>query len=105
MISVQPAFAAGGQEWLEEVITRAGNKIIFFPKYHCELNYIEMVWAFIKGKLRAECTNNLDGMHAMLLHLLQNVLLSYIRKVERRCFRFMHGYQLEMSGPMLDYAI
>ncbi len=102
---LQPDFAAGGKEWLEEVIASKGHKIIFFPKYHCELNYIEMVWAYIKTKIRAECTNSLDEMHAMLIQLLQHVPLSYIRKVERRCFRFMHGYQLNMSGPMLDYAM
>jgi hypothetical protein len=103
---VQPDFAAGGQEWLEEVITNAGHKIIFFPKFHCELNYIEMVWAKVKGTIRADCNNySLDEMYAKLVELLQNIPLEYVRKVERRCFRFMHGYQLNMSGPLLDYAM
>lgn len=105
LLSVQLDFAAGGQEWLEEVITKAGHKIIFFPKYHCELNYIEMIWAFIKDKIRANCSNSLESMHEMLIELLQSIPLNYVRKVERRCFRFIHGYQLNMSGPMLDYAM
>jgi len=29
---------------LQIVIERAGHKCIFLPKFHCELNPIEMVW-------------------------------------------------------------
>jgi hypothetical protein len=29
---------------VEEVIVAAGHKVIFYPKFHCELNYIENFW-------------------------------------------------------------
>jgi len=32
------------KEWLTEEIEMLGHKIIFYPKYHCELNFIENIW-------------------------------------------------------------
>lgn len=104
LLSVQPDFA-DSQEWLQEVITEAGHLIIFFPKFHCELNYIEMVWAYIKREIKSDCKYSLEEMHRQLKEQLDSIPLEYVRKIERRCFRFMHGYQLGMQGPMLDYAM
>ena len=33
---------------LEHVIVQAGHEVIFYPKFHCELNYIEYYWAAVK---------------------------------------------------------
>jgi hypothetical protein len=33
---------------LELVIQQAGHKCIFLPKFHCELNPIEMLWGYAK---------------------------------------------------------
>lgn len=33
---------------LQEVIERAGHKCYFLPKFHCELNPIEMFWGWVK---------------------------------------------------------
>ena len=33
---------------LEEVIIAMGHKVIFYPKFHCELNYIENFWGAAK---------------------------------------------------------
>ena len=39
----------------EEATNKAGNLCIFLPKYHCELNFIEMVWGRAKQLQRNEC--------------------------------------------------
>ena len=46
-LSQEPDFLAQ-KEWLTEEIERSGCSIIFYPKYHCELNYIEMVIYLVK---------------------------------------------------------
>jgi len=33
---------------LETIILEAGHEVIFYPKYHCKLNYIEYYWAAVK---------------------------------------------------------
>ena len=33
---------------LETLIQQSGHGVIFYPKFHCELNYIEYYWAVLK---------------------------------------------------------
>ena len=33
---------------LETIILEAGHGVIFYPKFHCKLNYIEYYWAALK---------------------------------------------------------
>jgi hypothetical protein len=40
-LGAQPDFAAQ-IPLIQEIIEAHGHKVIFYPKYHCELNYIEM---------------------------------------------------------------
>jgi hypothetical protein len=87
---------------MEELITGKGHYIIYFPKYHSELNYIEMVWAYMKQDTGSNCTFDYHDLCTRVAHLLESgIPLSHVRKMEERCF--MHGYQLKMAGPMLDY--
>jgi len=37
---------------LETVILQAGHEVLFYPKFHCELNYIEYYWAALKRYTR-----------------------------------------------------
>ncbi len=43
----QPDFKAH-KSWLEEHITNCGHMCDFYPKYHCELNFIEQYWGAAK---------------------------------------------------------
>ena len=40
----QVEFFLEQEEWLSEAAKRAGLHAIFHQKYHCESNYIKMVW-------------------------------------------------------------
>jgi hypothetical protein len=37
---------------LEEVCEARGYEVIFYPKFHCELNFIEQVWGYAKRLYR-----------------------------------------------------
>lgn len=51
ILSQPPDFLAQ-KEWLTEVVTNKDDcDIIFYPEFHCELNFIELVWAFMKAFL------------------------------------------------------
>ena len=91
--------------WLQEVVEEAGHIMIFYPKFHCELNYIEMIWAWVKRDLRQQCTFSFPDLEARLPIALNSVPISYFKKVSRHCFRFMDGYRSGLVGPELDYAV
>jgi transposase len=47
IISLQPDFLAQ-RSALVEMIEDSGHVCIFFPKFHCELNFIEQYWGAAK---------------------------------------------------------
>lgn len=49
VLSLQPDFLAE-KPLLQLVIEQAGHKCLFLPKFHCELNPIEMVWGQTKRR-------------------------------------------------------
>ena len=56
VLSKEPDFLAQ-KPWLDETVERNPGCFIFlYPKYHCELNYIEMVWGWIKAHHRVGLT-------------------------------------------------
>jgi hypothetical protein len=90
---------------LREIVEDEGFEIVFYPKYHCELNYIEMVWAYMKSHLRKNCTYNFNDLHTKLPDVLENqISIAFIRRAARHCYRFMSGYRMGLEGPLLDYA-
>jgi len=94
------------KEWLAETVEGAGHSIIFFPKFHCELNFIEMVWGYIKAKLRNEGLFQFQELLLRVVPLLKNeISISFVRKVSRHCFRYMTGYRLGLHGPELEFAM
>jgi transposase len=43
---------------LEELLLARGHKCLFLPKFHCELNPIEMYWAYCKNLYRQVWKNS-----------------------------------------------
>lgn len=105
VLANEPDFLAQ-EEWLTQVVHEAGFKIIFYPKYHCELNYIEMIWGWVKNYHRRTCTYNYKDLKDRLPKTFDNLLpLAFVRKVFQHCLRFMSGYRQNLEGPLLDYAM
>ncbi len=50
------------KEWLTTVVEAVGFTIMFFPKYHCEFNFIEMIWGWCKSHHRRTCTYNYNDL-------------------------------------------
>ena len=47
------------KSWLSETVEKyPGCYIYFYPKFHCELNFIEMIWDWTKGHHRRNCSYN-----------------------------------------------
>ena len=92
--------------WLVETVEDRGHTIIFLPKFHCELNFIEMVWGYVKAYLRRHCSFNFNDLVQALPDCLDNrIPLKFFKRARRHCYRFMQGYRDGLKGPLLDYAI
>jgi hypothetical protein len=108
VLSLQPDFV-NEKPLLQLVIEKAGHKCLFLPKFHCELNPIEMVWGQTK---QSESRMNLitqfvnvfpgfreltDGTFPRAKQLvpesLDHVSTSNIRKYFRHCYRYMDAYR------------
>ena len=61
IMSLQPDFLAQKSE-LETIIEEAEHKCIFYPKFHCELNFIEMYWEAAKRYTREHGNYTWNGL-------------------------------------------
>ena len=96
--SKEPDFQAQ-KSYLTEVIESEGFNIIFYPKYHCELNYIELVWGWIKRYHRDNCTYNFRDLERDLPRTVEEHLpLRFVRRAARRVLRYAEGYRLNKIG-------
>jgi hypothetical protein len=94
------------EEWLATVVHARGHEILYLPKFHCELNYIESVWAYLKSYLRRNCTFSFKNLQTDLPRVLLSIPIACFKRFERHCLRFMSGYrQNDLKGPILDYIM
>jgi hypothetical protein len=90
---------------IEEVVAAAGHYCIFYPKFHCELNYIEMYWAAAKRYAREHCSYNAEGLRRIVPLALDSVSLVSIRRFARKSWRYMDAYRHGLSGYLAEFAV
>ena len=61
ILAAQPDFA-GQRSAIEEYLVSKGQLVLYFPKFHCELNWIEMFWGACKRHARDKCTFDIRGL-------------------------------------------
>ena len=72
------------KEWLTEVVELGGCSIIIHPKYHCELNFIEMIWGWLKSYHRRSCTYNFKHLEETLpVSLEETMPAAFVRRAFR----------------------
>lgn len=89
---------------LEEAVTVTGHKYILFPKFHCELNHIELYWAEAKRILRGECNFSAKDLDIRVAKVLDSIPVSLIRRNAQYCYRWMDCYRKGLTPLMARYA-
>ena len=77
---------------LEIEITARGHECIFYPKFHCELNYIEFFWGAVKRYTRENCNYSFVDLKDTVKAGLDSVSLTTIRRFANRSRRWIDAY-------------
>ena len=80
---------------VEDFLREKGHITVLLPKFHCELNPIERVWAQAKRYTRAYCKYTIRSLRININPALDSVLLenieNHFRKVRHYMFAYLEG--------------
>ena len=77
---------------LQEEVEAANHLIIFYPKFHCELNFIERFWCAAKWYARENCEYSLGGLRKIVPAALDSVSAVSINRYYNHCARVIDAY-------------
>lgn len=104
LMEAQPDFQEQKSS-LATVVEEAQHIADCYPKYHCELNFIERVWGEAKGIVRKDCLFNFPKMKDQVSTTIKSISLEHIRRYYRRCFRYLDAYSKGMTGSVVEWAV
>ena len=88
---------------VEHLLTDEFGHIVYMipmiPKFHCELNPIERVWAQAKRYAKAHCKYNIQSLRNVIIPSLDVVTLdnihNHFRKIRHYMFAYLEGKTCE----------
>ena len=78
--------------WLQELVEAAGHSIIFYPKFHCETNFIERFWCAAKYYTRENCGYSLGDLRTTIPAAIQSIPTATINRFYHQCDRIIDAY-------------
>ena len=77
---------------LREEVEALGHHVLFYPKFHCEPNFIERYWCQAKWFARENCGYDFEALKAMVPKALASVTNASIRGSYRLAVRTIDAY-------------
>ncbi|KAG8915216.1 hypothetical protein FRC01_003742 [Tulasnella sp. 417] len=104
LLFTQPDFV-NQKSKLQEFVEGRGHHFLFYPKFHCELNFIEMCWGRAKFEYRMYgIPRNEEQQEEYVRKALDSVSPSTINRFANRSARFMDAYRQGLSGSQAAWA-
>jgi hypothetical protein len=82
---------------LEEELVAANQLCIFYPKFHCEMNFIERFWCGAKWYSRENCSYSFEALRATVPKALDSVTTASIHRHYKHCERIIEAYSDGMT--------
>ena len=104
ILSLQENFISQ-KSLLQEEIEKRGHKCIFYPKYHCELNFIEMYWGLQRDiqEINVIIVGLVCKKQCPRLQILSHSLIT-IRKFARKSWKYIDIYNKGVTGKLAEFA-
>ena len=84
---------------IERLLTEDHGHIVYMlPKFHCELNPIERVWAQAKRYSKAYCKYSIQSLRNTIIPALDSVTFESMQKHFRKVRHYMFGYLEGIPG-------
>ena len=78
---------------VEKIARNAGHFATFLPKFHCECNPIEQLWAEAKRVTRPRCNYSITALTSYVNPALNDVPIDRIRKFYRKAREYVEIYR------------
>ena len=92
ILELQPDFREQ-KGMVEEEVTRRGHLVMFYPKFHCELNWIEYFWGDGKRRTRQLCDYTFNGLRKTVPEVLKSTEEIRISRWFRKSERIVGAYR------------
>ena len=90
---------------LEDLVHSRGHLCVFYPKYHCELSPIELVWCIAKKYTRAYANGSIVRLRKLVPEGLDSVTTEQIKKFFRLCRDYERVYREGLTGKAVEERI
>lgn len=91
ILGTQPDFLQQKSQ-IEEYLLSQDQQVLFYPKFHCECNWIERYWGYCKRYTRENCTYSITGLRQNVPAALIEVPPSTIKRYFDRSVRIIKAY-------------
>lgn len=92
ILANQPDFKSQKGKLEEEIVAR-NHFVLFYPKFHCELNWIERFWCACKHFARNNCKYDLPGLRLTIPQSFASVSTASIFHYYDHCMRLVRTYR------------
>ena len=95
----------GAKTLLEDLVAGRGHVCKFYPKYHCELSPIELVWCYAKKHTRAYANGSIVRLRKLVPEGLDSASTEMIKKFFRLCRDYENAYREGLTGKAVETRI
>ena len=92
VLAAEPNFQAHKGR-LEEELLSVHHCIIFYPKFHCELNFIEQFWCGTKFYSRENCQYTLEALRETVPAALHSISTATSNRHYHHCMHILDSYR------------
>ncbi|KIK81045.1 hypothetical protein PAXRUDRAFT_157027 [Paxillus rubicundulus Ve08.2h10] len=90
---------------IQIIIEEAGHKCWFLPKFHCELNPIEMYWGWVKVCFCNAGDGTFPTVKCIVPEILGACPIQMIHAFFCKTWHYMDAYKKGLNAQQAEYAI